>query len=369
MQRHPHDWDNWPRDGNLGDCMQTLGVENVYHKLFASMELPFELLTVHRDDIGIYDGQPVKLVMQSWFGDYAGVFPLPWSSRITPVFIGFHLNTINETRQRFRRENIHEMMKPYQPIGCRDRNTRDFLIECGLDAYFSGCMTLTFDKRESSPVQGKIFIVDLTEKTKSAMPDELMAKADHSITHFYYWNEYPVTEKGAVEFEQEARHILKRYREEAALVITSKIHVAMPCVAMGIPVVFIHEEADSNERFDVLQGILPLYTPDDIPYIDWDVQPVNIDELKQAIIRNAHAQITNSPKARQTREELDLITKKLNAISIKWLLEHRRQLFCTYFRVLILSFLTWGKKRGKYKEKKRFYYNLLRRGRQFLGNR
>lgn len=38
MQRHPHDWDNWPRDGNLGDCMQTLGVENVYHKLFASME-------------------------------------------------------------------------------------------------------------------------------------------------------------------------------------------------------------------------------------------------------------------------------------------------------------------------------------------
>lgn len=83
-----------------------------------------------------------------------------------------------------------------------------------------------------------------------------------------------------MEFEQYARHILERYRLEAKLVITSKIHVAMPCVAMGIPVVFITDEPN-NIRFDVIQGILPIYSYKDMNYVNWSPEPVNIDYIKK----------------------------------------------------------------------------------------
>lgn len=311
MQKRPGD-NLWPRDGNLGDCMQTLGVENVYHKAGIT-----DLAFVNRDDIKEYQGAPVKLVMQSWFGDYAGVFPLPWSDKITPVFIGFHLNTINNTRERFVREKIHEKMKPYEPIGCRDRSTRDFLKSLGVDAYFSGCMTLTFDKREIEPKNGKIFLVDPDRRVLKRLPENIKKECDTSITHFYYWNEYPVTEKGAKEFEQYARTVLNRYKTEARLVITSKIHVAMPCVAMGIPVIFITTEPN-NVRFDVLRGILPVYGHRDMKYIDWNPKPVNIDTLKEKIIANAIAQITGKNR-REAVEALNKETEKLKPIRVAYL--------------------------------------------------
>lgn len=307
MQKRPDD-NLWPRDGNLGDCMQTLGVENVYHKAGIT-----DLAFVNRDDIKEYQGAPVKLVMQSWFGDYAGIFPLPWSDKITPVFIGFHLNTINNTRERFVREKIHEKMKPYEPIGCRDRSTRDFLKSLGIDAYFSGCMTLTFDKREKDPENGRIFLVDPDKKVLKRLPQEILNQCDTSISHFYYWNEYPVSAKGAEEFEQYARAVLERYKTEAELVITSKIHVAMTCVAMGIPVVFITANPD-NVRFDVLKGILPIYGHRDMKYINWHPAPVNIDSLKDKIIANAIAQITGKNK-KEAVEALNKEMQKLKQIS------------------------------------------------------
>ena len=203
-------------------------------------------------------------------------------------------------------------MKAFEPIGCRDRSTCDFLRSLGVNAYFSGCMTLTFDQREKEPENGKIFLVDATRKTLKKLPQAIREQVDTSITHFYYWNQYPVTWQGAQDFENEARRILQRYKEEARLVITSKIHVAMPCVAMGIPVIFIHEDAD-NVRFDVLNGILPRYTPKDIPFIDWNPKAVDISELKQALIANASDRLLQK-KDMQAFERLNHLTARLKPI-------------------------------------------------------
>ena len=311
MQKRP-DGPLWPRDGNLGDAIQNLAVENIYKKAGISEN---SLCKVNRDELKTYNGKDVKLVMQSWFGDYADVFPLPWSEKITPIFIGFHLSTINNTRDRFIKEKIYEQMKQYEPIGCRDRNTRDFLISLGVKAYFSGCMTLTFDKRKKEPQKGKIFLVDLTPDAEQVIPEEIKQEADRTISHFYYWNEYPVNKQGAQEFEDYARKILQRYKNEAKLVITSKIHSAMPCVAMGIPVIFINEDS-KNERFDVLNGILPVYTPKDNRYIDWNPKATNIDQLKNAIMNNAVAQITGTNKDTALQNLIDC-TDKLKPINFR----------------------------------------------------
>ena len=306
MQKRPDDWTRWPRDGNIGDCIQSIAVENIYQKAGINVN---DILLVNRDDLNIYDGEECQLVMNAWFGNYAGIFPLPWSDKVKPIFLGFHLNTINNSRQRFLKEKIFEKMMPYQPIGCRDRNTANFLKECGLNTYFSGCITLTFDKRKQEPENGKIFIIDLTKQAYENLPLEIKEKADMSITHFYYWNEYPVTVNGAKEFEQEARKILKRYEKEASLVITSKIHVAMPYIAMGIPVIFINEDI-ANERFDVLRGLIPMYETKHMHFVDWNPKPANIESLKAAIINNAISAIKGQDQTKSI-EKLNNITSSL----------------------------------------------------------
>jgi hypothetical protein len=317
MQERPNS-SLWPRDGNIGDSIQSLAVENIYGKILGD-DKSRDILLVNRDDISTYFGQPCCLVMQAWFGHYANIFPLPHSDKIEPIFIGFHLSTINDTRERFVAEKIYLKMKPYEPIGCRDRNTMNFLQKLGLKAYFSGCMTLTFDTRASVPENGKIFVVDLTKKAMKRLPQKIKDIADMSITHFYYWNQYPVTWDGALEFEQEARRILNRYQNEARLVITSKIHVAMPCVALGIPVIFIHEKND-NERFDVLHGILPIYHPRDMAWLDWNPKVENIDKLKNAIIKNATDRILQKQDLNSIKE-LEQITDELEMRSKRTIID------------------------------------------------
>lgn len=316
LSRRPGD-SLWSRDGNLGDCIQNIAVEEAYEKIGIAKKK--DLLRINRDDISKYSGQPCTLFMQGWFGNYAGSFPLPWSKNINPVFIGFHLSSIYDTRSLFIKKGIHKLMIPHQPIGCRDRNTRDFLKKLGLNAYFSGCMTLTLDKRTCAPdkKEEKVFVVDLDPKIQKKLTPEIIRKnldgniIDYTITHFYYWNEYPVTEKGAQEFEEHARYVLNKYKNEAKLVITSKIHVAMPCIAMGIPVIFIVGDP-FGERFDVLSGIVPIYSAKDIKYIDWHPIAPNIEPLKQAILSNVKAIFSKKDELiSKSISELDKITSHL----------------------------------------------------------
>lgn len=313
----------WNGEGNLGDCVQNLAVRNIYAKANIA---DADLHKVNRDEIPTYDGPECKLVMQGWFGDYVGTFPLPWTDKIHPIFIGFHLNKSNNTRERFLHEEIHLRMKEYQPIGCRDRNTRDFLRSHGLDAYFSGCMTLTFDRRATEPRNGKIFIVDLRPGLKKRLPNRILKQADFSITHQYFWDKYPITKSAADKFEADAEKVLARYKNEAKLVITSRIHVAMPCVAMGIPVVFI-TDAPNDERFDVLRGILPVYTKHDIRFINWNPGAVDNTEMKNAIINNAIAQITGK-NTHDARQKLEQVTENMQPIEfLPWYVKAFRRIF------------------------------------------
>jgi hypothetical protein len=43
------------------------------------------------------------------------------------------------------------------------------LTRLGVDAFFSGCLTTTFEKRETEPLAGKIFLVD-TERMEHLIP-------------------------------------------------------------------------------------------------------------------------------------------------------------------------------------------------------
>lgn len=303
IQQYKYDLRTWNCNGNLGDCIQNLAVENLYKEMGIN-----ELVKVNRDDIANYKGEKVILPMQGWFGNVHNVFPANWSKDIHPIFVGFHLNNYCNCRENFISRNVHKKIKEFEPIGCRDRNTRDFLQKLGINAYFSGCLTLTFPKRKKEPTNGKIFLVDVPEETIEKLPEKIKNNAER-VTHNYKYREYPVTKEEAEEFENCARQLLETYKNEAKLVITPRIHCAMPCIAMGIPVILIIKDIE-NCRLDVLDGIIPKYSPEDISIINWNPKAPDIEDLKVLIKENAKSQILGKPNA-DVLEKLNKKTENL----------------------------------------------------------
>ena len=81
----------------------------------------------------------------------------PPPSNIKPIFISFHINN---------KDMLDECYIPYykmnEPIGCRDRSTSKYLTDRGVDAYFSGCLTLTLDNMNKDCKEDTKYNVDFS---------------------------------------------------------------------------------------------------------------------------------------------------------------------------------------------------------------
>lgn len=306
FQQYKCDPSEWNLYGNIGDCIQNLAVKLLYDNLKITNPV-----LINHDTLTEYVGEKCILPMQGWFGICHKVYSADWADNIIPCFVGFHLNDKHNAREVFIKQNIAEKMKKFEPIGCRDRNTAEFLASLGLNTYFSGCLTLTFPKREKEPDNGKIFIVDLYQKAYEMLPDFILEQADCSITHKYKFKKYPISYDEAMEFESKAQEILDRYKNEAKLVITSRIHCAMPCIAMGIPVIYIHRGNHKEDtRLDVIKGLIPAYTPEQVDIINWNPKALNIEPFKKAIAGNAALHICNAAHDYHERKNsIKLLTK------------------------------------------------------------
>ena len=149
------------------------------------------------------------------------------------------------------------------------------------------------------------------QKAYEMLPDFILEQADCSITHKYKFKKYPISYDEAMEFESKAQEILDRYKNEAKLVITSRIHCAMPCIAMGIPVIYIHRGNHKEDtRLDVIKGLIPAYTPEQVDIINWNPKALNIEPFKKAIAGNAALHICNAAHDNHERKNsIKLLTK------------------------------------------------------------
>ncbi|MEE0901557.1 MAG: polysaccharide pyruvyl transferase family protein, partial [Methanobrevibacter sp.] len=89
------------------------------------------------------DGENVKMIMNAWYLDCLDAWPP--SENIDPLLISMHFNSKKETQKVILSDESREYLSKYGPVGCRDIYTQNFLEENGIDAYFSGCLTLTLD--------------------------------------------------------------------------------------------------------------------------------------------------------------------------------------------------------------------------------
>jgi hypothetical protein len=223
------------RSNNLGDEIESLAAE----QFLPHLDKRFDRDSLHN----ISENEKYMLIMNGWFC-HSPTDCFPPSDSIVPVFIGFHINK-KKTRY-FLNPQCIEYFKKHEPIGCRDRRTMELLSTKGVDAFYSKCLTLTFPKRTKEPINGKVFLVDVDS---IPIPEPLYAGAI-KITHITNdsWGDEIKTLL--------AKKLLAMYRDEARLVITTRLHCALPCIAIGVPVVYFGHSSDA--RTSLLKDLITI---------------------------------------------------------------------------------------------------------------
>ena len=282
-------YSNYNNKFNIGDYLQSLAALQFLDK-------PVEYL--NREMLDEYNGEDVRLIMNGWFLHECKHWPP--SNKIFPVFISFHLNSV--AYEILDSKKTIDYFKKHEPIGCRDKKTMNLLRGKGVDSYFSGCLTLTLGAKYmyKGNRNNEIVFVDpyyeynkdikslffytveliknysIIKKITRQMFDFVSLKKIHRTAAFYYGYKKIFSENilkkakyfshlvDASNFKNEeekflyAENLISKY-SRAKMVITSKIHCALPCLSLETPVLYtnasIHEQTSSCR----LDGLIELF--------------------------------------------------------------------------------------------------------------
>ena len=123
----------------------TTNLGNEIQSIAARRFLPEIDCYVDHEKLNLFESdEKVKLIMNGWYLDCLKSWPP--SDSIDPLLISMHFNTsVNETKEVILSKESREFFSSYGPVGCRDQPTAELLKENDIDAYFSGCLSLTLE--------------------------------------------------------------------------------------------------------------------------------------------------------------------------------------------------------------------------------
>lgn len=328
---------------NIGDYIQALA---------SAQFLPRIDGFIQREDIDEYDGDVSTMIMNGWYM----IRPKHWppSKKVIPIFYAFHINAM--AKKELLEEKSIAYLKRFEPIGCRDTNTVQMLKEKGVQAFFSGCMTLTLGyKYKSVKREDKCYIVDayhnnsksllhklkiikalvfnwkaisLIEKKKCKLSSanrikRLINTAGFFIDYIKYFTKETLVDAEYICQEseyykknfpndelllKEAERLIILY-SKAKLVITSRIHCALPCLGLETPVIYVENSKQGEVSACRLGGLRDLFT-----IFSW-----NNNELIPPYKITRKFSIQNPPKNKEQWKPLaqDLISRLTNTFKKK----------------------------------------------------
>lgn len=186
-----------------------------------------------------WDPRECVLVASGWWKERKLDFPP--SPSLAMAYVGFHWDwgegLSYEQLMHFRR---------WQPIGCRDPETARRFSQMGVEARFSNCVTLGLERWVEPDENGEILAVDVPETF--VLPCDAV-----SLSHKCHKNNHPQFVRS------QTKETLERY-QKASLVVTTRLHAALACLAFGTPVVFVASELSSD--LGAIIAHIDLVTPD-----------------------------------------------------------------------------------------------------------
>lgn len=259
---------------NIGESIQSVVLSHIYAKCGVKEE---DIIRINQCDIRSYRGEPIILPLRLPLSKENVDDYLPLDESVHPYFISLHLHDdIFEDR-----DDLVEYFRRHEPIGCRDEISCSFFLKHNIESYVMGCYTLCFPERYRTGMEDKVVCVDVSKELYTHIPDELKRGAVHK-SHATPYNVYPVTPEEDKRLETVAGEYLDFYRNTAELVITSRLHVAAPCIAMGIPVVLGTNNADF--RYAWIDRFIPVYQLPDYDNISWNVGSVDVEMVRNELM-------------------------------------------------------------------------------------
>lgn len=272
---------------NLGNEIQSIAAR----RFLPRVDYFIEHHTVDRFD----EDTDVKTIMNAWYLNCPEAWPP--SRNIDPLLVSMHFNSVKSTEKAVLSKESREYFRDYGPVGCRDVYTQEFLNDNGIDAYYTGCLTLTLDTggKYNEPDEENQYILinaDASDKLISYLKD----RTDKKI--------YAINQDFAPSFEKAfpgkipkslynhtsyydnieklflAENMLRLY-ENASCIITDRLHCALPSLALKTPVLLFNTRR-KQERFDGLRNLLRVTNlkeyMDDFKIFDVNDPPQNSDE-------------------------------------------------------------------------------------------
>lgn len=276
---------------NIGDYVQALASSQFYPRVDGFIE---------REHLKEYEGEESRVIMNAYYMHDGKHWPP--SDKIDPLFVSTHINSL--VRKDFESQESMDYMIKHAPFGCRDYDTKAFLENNGIDAYFSGCMTLTLGQKYKweGPREGVYFVdpkvtfKNRLEKTFyyiisfinnnvikkiakeyyhttaiSANERSILSKfyikyqklfTKDTLKNAHYVNQessyYNDTFKNNQELLEEAERLIVMY-SKAALVVTSRIHCGLPCLGLETPVLLINNGEQLESSSCRLRGLRELF--------------------------------------------------------------------------------------------------------------
>lgn len=183
--------------------------------------------------------EQVVTIMNGWYLHSKINFYL--SPFIYPIFISTHLSQYNNggIKTEYLNEKTIKQLNEYGPIGCRDSGTKKLLDDIGVDNYLSGCLTLTIEEDKKVKKKDYICIVDIDEEAEKYLNDNLKDKKIVKKTHVL--NREENNKLSWDERFKNVKELLDTY-QAAELVITTRLHCALPCLALNTPVLLLYDE-------------------------------------------------------------------------------------------------------------------------------
>ncbi|MBO4793868.1 MAG: polysaccharide pyruvyl transferase family protein [Deltaproteobacteria bacterium] len=239
-------------NSNIGDDIQSYA---------AARFMPRVDVLVDRENLDIFKlkkfpKEPVAVIMGAWF--MWKKYNWPPAGQIIPLLVGYHhferredplANAYAIPVYREHYDGIGgDWFRAYSPIGCRDLFTCEVFTEKNIPNYFSGCVTLTLPKQPETEDRGKyIVFVDLNKdvenKIRSMVGDKYEIRVvSHTTPNINgaTWEERAKRVEGFLTLYQNAKYV-----------VTRRLHVSLPCLAMGVPVMCIQSKTMNDpNRFD-----------------------------------------------------------------------------------------------------------------------
>ena len=223
---------------NLGDDIQSYATERF---------LPHTDYVIEREEMDSFytdDGSKVAVIMGGWY--LYKHLNWPPSPFISPLALSMHFDTFYSTvaGERITRNMVledygREWLIKNGPVGCRDYETKRLLGKFGIPTYFSGCLTLTIQPFENVIKNNKVLLVDVSKSLERFIKEKAGDNCE-DLTHSI--------KMGKLSWNDRRKLVEDRlkYYQGARLVVTTRLHAALPCLSLGTPVLFIKEDWSLN---------------------------------------------------------------------------------------------------------------------------